>query len=68
MLILSLLPSLAGFLIGTALAHHLGHQAGSLPFPAEPGGWQALALTGGLGLLALELAIAVFGKHADQET
>jgi hypothetical protein len=68
MLVLCLLTSLAGFLTGAALAYHLGYQAGLLPFPAERCAWQALALTGGLGLLALELAIAVFGKRADQET
>ena len=62
------MASFAGFLIGAAFAHHLGYQAGLLPFAAEPCGWQALALTGGLGLLVLELAIGVFGKPADQET
>jgi hypothetical protein len=68
MLVLYLLTSLAGFLTGAALAHHLGYQAGLLPFPTERWDWQALVLTGGLGLLALELAIGVFDKRADHET
>jgi hypothetical protein len=40
MLFLYLLTSLAGFLTGVALAHHLGYQAGLLPFPAERWDWR----------------------------
>jgi hypothetical protein len=66
-IVLCLATSLAGALSGAALAHDLGYRVGLLfaSAPATGWDWQALALTGSLGLLALELAIGVFGRPGD---
>jgi hypothetical protein len=64
MLFLCLLTSLAGLATGAALAHDFGYQVpGLFPSPADHWDWQALVFTGGLGLLALEVAIRVFGDN-----
>jgi hypothetical protein len=66
MLFLCLLTTLAGLIAGAALAANLGYHAGGLLLPDRGWDWQVLALTGAFGLLALELAIAVFSEPTAQ--
>jgi hypothetical protein len=60
---LHLVTSLAGAIAGGCVAHHLGHPA-DLALLLAGGGWdwEALALTAGAGVAALELAIGMFGE------